>query len=79
MTSDRTYYGDLIDNLKIKPLYNPSYLCNDVFLSSCKSFTGHDKEKCVKIWNTICTNRNDTNHQHKTYNSKDSSNSIPKH
>lgn len=79
MTSDRTYYSDLLNNLKIKPIHNPSYLCNDMFPSSCKNFAGQDKEKCRQFWTTICTNSNDSNQQMIIYNSTDSSNSINKH
>lgn len=54
---DRTYAKDLLDNLKIEPCKNPSYICNDQTMTNCDVFDEKVKHECKRFWNNICINQ----------------------
>jgi hypothetical protein len=65
-SSSRTYAKDLLDNLKIEPCTNPSYLCKDVFPTTCTYLSGKSKDECQQIWKDVCANYDSTIHTNNT-------------
>lgn len=56
--SSRTYLSDLVQNLDMPPVSNPSYLCQQRF-SQCDHLKNtQSKQQCESFWTTLCTNSN---------------------
>ena len=49
------YSDDLINNLAIKPVENPSYICNQFSIKQCKNLTEEKfRKQCESVWSKIC-------------------------
>ena len=53
----QNYSDDLISNLTVKPVDNPSYICNQFNINQCKNLTDEKyRSRCESAWLKICPN-----------------------
>ena len=54
-SSQRNYFTDLKNNLKVLPVKNPSYLCQNI-PNPCNYFqTPADRQLCETSWTNLCS------------------------